>query len=202
MSYSYIKSVFPNFENSNKVYDESLYSDIDEKPVSPKNVIGGTLNSSNEEFVRRQGNVMVNLTDFSKTLSQKNNDIDLPQEKLIESYRNIEGMANGEYAEIKPLNPSDTRNNLKYYNKPLSTFTEAGLTVRQQSKEKDIFENFTDDKGCNDSYVKHVIECNRCKTIAMKTFGIETDRIRNEEIMELISYILFGLFILMLIDSK
>ena len=188
MSYSYIKSVFPNFENSNKVYDESLYSGIDEKPVSPKNVIGG--------------NIMVNLTDFSKTLSQKNNDIDLPQEKLIESYRNIEGMANGEYAEIKPLNPSDTRNNLKYYNKPLSTFTEAELTVRQKSKEKDIFENFTDDKGCNDSYVKHVIECNRCKTIAMKTFGIETDRIRNEEIMELISYILFGLFILMLIDSK
>ena len=202
MSYSYIKSVFPNFENSNKVYDESLYSGIDEKPVSPKNVIGSTLNSSNEEFVRRQGNVMVNLTDFSKTLSQKNNDIDLPQEKLIESYRNIEGMTNGEYAEIKPLNPSDTRNNLKYYNKPLSTFTNDTSVVRQKSKEKDIFENFTDDKSCNDSYVKHVIECNRCKAIAMKTFGIETDRIRNEEIMELISYILFGLFILMLIDSK
>lgn len=189
MSYSYIKSVFPNFENSNKVYDESLYSGIgiDEKPVSPKNV---------------QGNVMVNLTDFSKTLSQKNNDIDLPQEKLIESYRNIEGMANGEYAEIKSLNPNDTRNNLKYYNKPLSTFTNDTSVVRQKSKEKDIFENFTDDKSCNDSYVKHVIECNRCKAIAMKTFGIETDRIRNEEIMELISYILFGLFILMLIDSK
>jgi len=189
MSYSYIKSVFPNFENSNKVYDESLYSGsgIDERPVSPKNV---------------NGDVMVNLTDFSKTLSQKNNDIDLPQEKLIESYRNIEGMTNGEYAEIKPLNPTDARNNLNYYNKPLSTFTEAGLTVRQKSKEKDIFEKFTDDKVCNDSYVKHVIECNRCRVMAMKTFGIETDRIRNEEIMELISYILFGLFILMLIDSK
>lgn len=193
MSYSYIKSVFPNFENSNKVYDESLYS--------------STFNSSKEESVRRQGtsipiggNDMVNLTDFSKTLSQKNNDIDLPQEKLIESYRNIEGMTNGEYAEIKSLNPSDERNNLKYYNKPLPTFT--NNTVRQKSKEKDIFEKFTDDKVCNDSYVKHVIECNRCKAMAMKTFGIETDRIRNEEIMELISYILFGLFILMLIDSK
>lgn len=199
MSYSYIKSVFPNFENSNKVYDESLYSGIDEKPVSLKNVIEGTFT---DDVVRRQGNVMVNLTDFSKTLSQKNNDIDLPQEKLIESYRNIEGMTDGEYAEIKPLNSSDTRNNLKYYNKPLSTLTEAGLTVRQKSKEKDIFENYTDDKVCNDTYVKHVIECNRCRAMAMKTFGIETDRIRNEEIMEIISYILFGLFILMLIDSK
>jgi hypothetical protein len=194
MSYSYIKSVFPNFENSNKVYDESLYS--------------GTFNSSKEESVRKLpigGNDMVNLTDFSKTLSQKNNDIDLPQEKLIESYRNIEGMTNGEYAEIKPLNPSDARNNLKYYNKPLSTFTDDTSVVRQKSKEKDIFEKFTDDKEVQmncDSYVKHVIECNRCKAMAMKTFGIETDRIRNEEIMELISYILFGLFILMLIDSK
>jgi len=193
MSYSYIKSVFPNFENSNKVYDESLYSGsgIDEQSNSPKSVIGS--------------NVMVNLTDFSKTLSQKNNDIDLPQEKLIESYRNIEGMTNGEYAEIKPLNPTDARNNLKYYNKPLSTFTNDTSVVRQKSKEKDIFEKFTDDKEVQmncDSYVKHVIECNRCRAMAMKTFGIETDRIRNEEIMELISYILFGLFILMLIDSK
>ena len=34
----------------------------------------------------------------------------------------------------------------------------------------------------------------------MKQLGIETDRIRNEEIMEIISYILFGLFILILID--
>ena len=66
-----------------------------------------------------------------------------------------------------------------------------------------FFEKFTDEEipmNC-DRYVKHVIECNRCKMMAMKTFGIETDRIRNEEIMELISYILFGLFILMLIDS-
>jgi hypothetical protein len=188
MSYSYIKSVFPNFENSNKEYDESLYSDLGKeqgRQQNIKNEIGS--------------NVMVNLSDFSKTLSQKNNEIVLPQEKLIESYRNIEGMENGEYAEIKPRNPMDERNNLKYYNKSLPI---SQPTSPPKSKEKkDIFEKFTDDTNC-DLYVKHVIECNRCKMMAMKTFGVETDRIRNEEIMELISYILFGVFILMLIDSS
>jgi hypothetical protein len=34
MSYSYIKSVFPNFEN-NKVYDESLYSNL-QTPLAPQ----------------------------------------------------------------------------------------------------------------------------------------------------------------------
>lgn len=180
MSYSYIKSVFPNFENSNKAYDESLYS---------------TLQSTSKN------EITVNLSDFSKTLSQKNNEIELPQEKLIENYRNIEGMTNGEYAEIKPLNPIGERDNLKYYNKPLIPLTKS--KQEKEKKEIDIFEKFTDDKEVNcDNYVKHVIQCNRCKMIAMKTFGVETDRIRNEEIMELISYILFGLFILMLIDSK
>ena len=189
MSYSYIKSVFPNFENSNKVYDESLYNTVIQESSVNNNEI--------------KSNQIVNLSDFSKTLSQRKNDtIDLPQEKLIESYKNIEGMTNGEYAEIKPRNPVDERNNLKYYNKPISV-VEKKIKVNDEIK-GDIFEKFTEEeapRNC-DSYVKHVIECNRCKTIAMKTFGIETDRIRNEEIMELISYILFGLFILMLIDSK
>jgi hypothetical protein len=101
MSYSYIKSVFPNFENSNKVYDESLYNNI----IQESSVINNEIKS----------NDMVNLSDFSKTLSQRKNDtIDLPQEKLIESYKNIEGMTSGEYAEIKQRNPTDERNNLKY----------------------------------------------------------------------------------------
>ena len=191
MSYSYIKSVFPNFENSNKAYDESLYSTF----------TGEAKGTGIKEI---GSNVMVDLSDFSKTAlgraSQKNNEIYLPQEKLIESYKNIEGMANGEYAEINQVNPEDERNNLKYYNKPLSTLMSKS---KEEKKKGDIFEKFTDDEipmNC-DRYVKHVIECNKCKMMAMKTFGIETDRIRNEEIMELISYILFGLFILMLIDS-
>ena len=67
-------------------------------------------------------------------------------------------MTDGEYAEIKPLNSSDTRNNLKYYNKPLSTLTEAGLTVRQKSKEKDIFENYTDEKKNDKSVIDCIVE--------------------------------------------
>jgi hypothetical protein len=195
MSYSYIKSVFPNFENSNKEYDESVYNGVVRRQGT---FTEGTFTEGTKNEIG--SNVMVNLSDFSKTLSQ-NNQVDLPQEKLIESYRNVEGMTNGEYAEIKPRNPTDTRNNLKYYNKPLSTLPTTSPSIYKSKEEKDIFEKFTDDMNC-DLYVKHVIQCNRCKMMAMKTFGVETDRIRNEEIMELISYILFGLFVLMLIDSS
>jgi hypothetical protein len=50
-------------------------------------------------------------------------------------------------------------------------------------------------------YTKHVLECTSCKELLMKQFNIENDRIRNEEIMELISYLIFSLFILLLIDT-
>lgn len=195
MSYSYIKSVFPNFENSNAVYDEKLY--ITEST-------GSSLNLSNM--------IENNLSDFSKTLpnntNTKNNEIILPQEKLIEKYKNINSFqiesmtnTNNEYAEIKPIQSTE-QNNLKYYNieSPIDpTLENKNLINKQDVKEKHFLEKFESTMNC-DLYTKHIFECNKCKTIVMKQFGIVTDRIRNEEIMELISYILFGLFILMLID--
>lgn len=185
MSYSYIKSVFPNFEDSNKVYDESLYSNIVQNEKSPTEIRGN--------------NNLTNLSDFSKTLPEsKNQEISLPQEKLIEQYRNIEPMSNNEYAEIKYINPMEEKNNLTFYNKPSSyKYIQDKQIVKQSDKHQ--LENFSSGTSC-DGYPKHIFECNRCKLIVMKQLGIETDRIRNEEIMEIISYILFGLFILILID--
>lgn len=191
MSYSYIKSVFPNFEDSNKVYDESLYSNIVQNEKLPNEIRGN--------------NNLSNLSDFSKTLPEsKNQEIILPQQKLIEQYKNVEPMSNNEYAEIKSLNPMEEKNNLTFYNKPTSyKYIQDKQQIdkqqidKQQSHKQQL-ENFST-TSC-DGYPKHIFECNRCKLIVMKQFGIETDRIRNEEIMELISYILFGLFILILID--
>jgi hypothetical protein len=52
-----------------------------------------------------------------------------------------------------------------------------------------------------DIYMKHILECSTCKDIFIKQHGLENDKIRNEEIMEMISYFIFAVFILLLVDS-
>lgn len=51
-------------------------------------------------------------------------------------------------------------------------------------------------------YTKHILSCASCKQVLIKQFNIDNDRIKNEEIMELISFIMFGIFILILLDGK
>lgn len=50
-------------------------------------------------------------------------------------------------------------------------------------------------------YLKHITECSACKNMMIKQFNIDNDRIRTEETMELLSFIVFGVFILLLVDS-
>jgi len=186
MSYSYIKSVFPNFENSNKVYDESLYI----TPISTSNT-GSNSNTRNKE---------------SKVVEE--------EKKYVNN-----NVVSDDYASFT-LAKGDEQNNLQYGNIPLQFFkmpkTEGLVKSMErplyQESEKfvETFENqpkelvLKESIGCdiNDCnlYMKHITECSKCKKIILKQFGIESDRIRNEEILELISYIIFGLFILLLID--
>ncbi|NBU33703.1 hypothetical protein EB118_05315 [bacterium] len=46
---------------------------------------------------------------------------------------------------------------------------------------------------------KHVLDCSRCKNVLIKQWDLDKDRLRNEEIMEVITYIIFGLFLVTLI---
>jgi hypothetical protein len=207
MSYSYIKSVFPNFENSNKVYDESLYNNIN------------TLYTDKESSIPIPENIE----------SRQKDDFILVKPSLLENPM-IEKMSNintnvqltvpfqytqtplQELSEINFNKPGE-QNNLSYYNlpikvPPLSTGSNkpTELTLKQQVTRKiEKFEDVNDKQKCSepecDLYVKHILECNKCKSVAMKQLGIEGDKIRNEEIMEVVSYIVFGLFILLLIDS-
>ena len=50
-------------------------------------------------------------------------------------------------------------------------------------------------------YIKHINNCPSCRQELLKLFNIETERIRNEEIMELISYIIFGIMLYILLES-
>ena len=170
MSYSYLKNVFPKFEDSTKVYNSSLYTQIDNCESSipvPESI--------------------VNENQYPIKIQEQQNDIVLPQTKLLESFN-----AETELAPINILNNKKSSDNLKFYNSPYVPIYNKNLVEK--------FEDTNSKLDC-DLYIKHINDCNKCRSIVLKQFGIETDRIKNEEIMEIISYIIFGLFVLLLIDS-
>lgn len=217
MSYSYIKNVFPNFDNSSdKSYNEPLYQNIE------NTITNGKDNKNINELLQPKNNSVENKIEF-----------DLSSNKLLEQYSNHSSL--GSLEEQYMLKPNDQKeqNNLKFYNLPINK-----EYLRQISRESlkelplaqdDYLSNIktpfitpfiTPEKkiekfessnpknktieSCNfdcDVYTKHILECSKCKNIIIKQFGIESDKIRNEEIMELISYFIFALFILLLIDS-
>jgi len=169
MSYSYLKNVFPKFEDSTKVYNSSLYTNISTCESSiplPENINKNTNKNINVNEIKHQ------------------DDIVLPQKTLLESFN--------QETELAPIvTNKKSSDNLKFYNLPY-------VPPHKNTIEK--FEDTTITKLDCDLYIKHINECNKCKSICLKQFGIETDRIKNEEIMEIVSYIVFGLFILLLID--
>lgn len=170
MSYSYLKNVFPKFEDSTKVYNDSLYTQ-DSKCES---------NIPIPESIANENQYLIKKTE--------KNDIVLPKNTLLESFN-----PETELAPVNILNEKKiSSDNLKFYNLPYTPNTNKNLIEK--------FESTTNSKLDCDLYVKHINECNKCRSIVLKQFGIETDRIKNEEIMEIISYIIFGLFVLLLID--
>jgi hypothetical protein len=168
MSYSYVKTVFPNFEYSN-VYDDKLY----------KNLNGLTLASPT-----------VQQKPASKDISSEIK----PYEPQGDSFLTNELKPEASETRLLEKFESSTikKDNLHYYNLPsipinkIEGFSETTVNTNPTSHEQ---------------YIKHLSECNVCKEIMLKQFNIESERLRNEEIIELISYIMFGLFILILIDS-
>jgi len=205
MSYSYIKNVFPNFDNSDKAYNETLYDNIDSITTrKDKNI---------NELSQLKNNSVENKFEF-----------ELPSNKLLEQYNNHSSIGSLEEKYILKPNEEKDKNNLKFYNLPINKeylnktplLQELPLLQKLESPfKKEVkfvnpnIEKFESSKtstpeSCNfdcDIYTKHIFECSKCKDIIMKQFGIENDKIRNEEIMELISYFIFALFILLLIDS-
>lgn len=155
MSYSYVKSVFPNFEYSN-VYNSKIYDNLN-------------VSKDKKVFEAADFNNNVNFSDLSVFEEEK------PSKSKIETFQDNQRFFN------QPL-PKDNIpvNNNKIYPE----------RFEQPQKSDDHLE-----------YTKHVLECPKCKELLMKQFGVESERIRNEEIMELISFVIFGLFILLLIDA-
>lgn len=160
MSYSYIKSVFPNFENSNKVYDETLYTNI------------------NSSLYNNDMSQVKPLENFNHE-NKRDETFILPPNKLLEKLENLEKLEKLE--------------NLTNVNDTSQIIPKQIIPLPVESK----IEIWDD---C-DTHVKHILNCKQCKMLAIKQLSIESDKYRNEEMMELASYVIFGMFILLLIDS-
>lgn len=211
MSYSYITSVFPKFEYSN-VYDANLYNNIsglNKKPESDVKFTGLNEAKQYQEINKKY------TENFAKPAQLDIN---------LEMYKNIENTQ-----EITQGTEFLSQNNNTYYNKPLpsnlinnnnnilnSNSNSNNVLINKTElqnkfsskqiptnyKELDLHkESFQSEQGHHETYTKHVLECDQCKEVLLKQFNIETDRIRNQEILELITFLIFGLFILLLLDG-
>lgn len=163
MTYSYIKSVFPNFTAS-KVYDERTYNNI--------TLDNGMAKAQLKTIEPYHDNQLQNFT-ASQTLMSS-------QEFLG--------------TQEKPKSPIS--------NQQIDTINSSNYKEYKQYKE--LFENDKKEVSCDidcDSHINHVLSCIKCKQIVIKQLNLEMDKERNEEIMELVSYMLFGVFVLLIIDN-
>ena len=157
MSYSYVKTVFPDFKYSN-VYDTKLYDNL--SISNQKNVF---------EPVESQNYYNIN---------SKDEEGGFENYPLKNTFQNLETF----------------QNNQKIYHPPMPIpIPLENNTVKEEFDNKNSIDHSL--------YTTHVLDCKVCKDLLMKQFGIENQRLLNTDIMELISYILFGLFIILLIDS-
>jgi hypothetical protein len=92
--------------------------------------------------------------------------------------------------------------NLKFYNTPVPVPVPVPTNETILNKENDTYVERLEGENENEhtKYVNHVLECSICKEIVLKQLNIESNRLFKEEILEILSYILFGFFILMLLE--
>lgn len=88
--------------------------------------------------------------------------------------------------------------NLEKFNE-IETFVSPGPAPNQNVIKTQIPTN-CEVHNCED-YIKHVLSCSKCQGIMRKQLNTDNERLRNEELMELFSYILLGIFVLLFIDN-
>lgn len=179
MSYSYVKTVFPEYSYSN-VYDEKLYSNL-----------------NGVQAVEVQATPVEQVQSWN-SVKQLNNYAELKPEPFkyeVENFANQElGKDNLKYFNTPIMNNSIPHyNNVDYQNDNTGNNKISG--VERFGQTNPIV------TGSHEEYIKHLSTCSSCKDIVLKQFNLESDRLRNEEIIELISYVMFGIFILVLLDS-
>lgn len=240
MNYSYIKTVFPTFENT-IAYDKNTFNKL-KQPVSSEhnthtlNVTGinnGTgvpLKNESEKFYATQEKLLESPIEYSTNgITSK--------EHFGDVKNNIMNNDVAEYT--KHTVPSKQIDNLHYYNLPINkeylypnySSQKLNPTPSPTKYSNSYIETFSDnasdksenpvvlqpqyqqpsqvlpsppqlaDGNCTQRY-NHVMECNHCKEMLYKTLNLNNNKNSyTEEIFELISYCVFAIFILFLLDK-
>lgn len=175
MSYSYIKSVFPDFKPS-KIYDEKIY----QFNVLPQNSASGNSASAPEDPTPMPYNQLGG------------------GKETLESFNNCE-----EHQGTPIINTTTTgKDNLHFYKPPVPNITHTDKTepqsssvLRSTSERTKGLEKFSTAFDCGDVSA-HVVSCSKCQGALRKQLGWNS---QTEEIMELVSYIVFAVFVYLLI---
>ena len=205
MSYSYIKSVFPKFEYST-VYDDKLYKNLNME-LKPADFKPSELYTSVSapEIIQynkvEQKPVQVPMQEQMSHLLSNVNPFDMEESRQAQIINKKTEMFQNNLS-IHP------QNNLRVYQQPIinnniPNYNNIDVSSKLMNKEASMpnrmIEGF--DETNHDLYIKHVMDCPICKERLLKQFNIETERIKNEQIMEMISYVMFGVFVLILLDN-
>ncbi len=202
MSYSFIKNVFPKFESSNSnasLYNEAhLNSDHFQNFIKDPPKPSGSLN---DELEKHQ---------FSP----------LKKENTPSFYGNAGKIQTPRY-ELKVEHFEDTQNaasldslknpggdNLRFYNLPAPTefidpyqnYDEVknNIPLEPRANSRTSMNEHFSNGNC-EQYITHMKTCQICKQHMQKYLDSSSKR---QEIMELLSYILLGVFLLMILNKK
>jgi len=206
---SLLKNVYPSVDESywySLSKNKNLYNNLDSLSINGQIFSPQPLDSNTELPILNKLTTDEIIVNAPSKLPLTSPYISFKQEKPIQ--------IDGSFAEFKsdpistmritPQIKSD-KDNLHFYNIPSPSIYREQQQQQQQyntSPNKNTIEQMTSNMQSDDCnlYTKHVLDCNKCKGMILKQFNIENDRIRNEEILELISYIMFGILILLIID--
>ena len=189
MSYSYIKSVFPNFEGS-KVYDDRLYNSLSSIGTGllddgiPKQIEKFTENLVNRSIINPTKDVI--------KVEEKENKDNLKFYNIPIPYI---------YSEQAEYDSSKT-----IYKNKMENKNHNSINYSKNLQMNSLKENFDNEDNGNkktecELYFKHMLECEICKRKFIKQYNLDKDKIRQDELMEIGSYMVFGLFIMLLLDT-
>jgi len=208
MSYSYIKTVFPTFENTisfntNTFNDLNSQVKVEQKPLN----VSGLEPSSDSTSVLKKGEEKFFLTqqtlldEFTNTNKQKVVKTQLHQQQPIQDnlhYYNTplhitEAMTNEQPQQQIPQPQPQPQI-------PVTNTVQADVKIIPTGISKDPVA-LRDNSVCSQSY-NHVMECAQCKEMLYRNFNFENKKNDyKEEIFELISYCIFAIFILFLLEK-
>ena len=206
MSYSYIKTVFPTFENTisfntNTFNDLNSQVKVEQKPLN----VSGLEPSSDSTSVLKKGEEKFFLTqqtlldEFTNTNKQKVVKTQLHQQQPIQDnlhYYNTplhitEAMTNEQPQQQIPQPQQQI---------PVTNTVQADVKIIPTGISK-VPVALRDNSVCSQSY-NHVMECAQCKEMLYRNFNFENKKNDyKEEIFELISYCIFAIFILFLLEK-